>query len=56
MNLALQDKVVFVAGSSRGIGKGIAGVFLEEGARVVVTGRDADRFVGNLRGTRQGPG
>jgi 3-oxoacyl-[acyl-carrier protein] reductase len=41
MNLALQDKVVFVAGSSRGIGKGIAGVFLEEGARVVVTGRDA---------------
>lgn len=41
MKLALQDKVVFVAGSSRGIGKGIAGVFLEEGARVVVTGRDA---------------
>jgi|SRR5579872_2020164 len=40
MNLALQDRVVFVAGSSRGIGKGIAAVFLEEGARAVVTGRD----------------
>jgi 3-oxoacyl-[acyl-carrier protein] reductase len=40
MTLGLQDKVVFVAGSSRGIGKGIAEVFLEEGARVVLTGRD----------------
>jgi 3-oxoacyl-[acyl-carrier protein] reductase len=40
MDLGLQDKVAFVAGSSRGIGKGIAAVFLEEGARVVVTGRD----------------
>jgi 3-oxoacyl-[acyl-carrier protein] reductase len=41
MDLGLQNKVVFVAGSSRGIGKGIAAVFLDEGARVVVTGRDA---------------
>ncbi len=41
MNLGLQGKVVFVAGSSRGIGKGIAAVFLEEGARVVITARDA---------------
>ena len=41
MDLALKDRVVFVAGASRGIGKGIAAVFLEEGARVMVTGRDA---------------
>jgi 3-oxoacyl-[acyl-carrier protein] reductase len=41
MDLGLQNKSVFVAGSSRGIGKGIAAVFLDEGARVVVTGRDA---------------
>jgi 3-oxoacyl-[acyl-carrier protein] reductase len=40
MDLGLAGKVVFVAGSSRGIGKGIARVFLDEGARVVLTGRD----------------
>jgi 3-oxoacyl-[acyl-carrier protein] reductase len=40
MDLELKDKVVFVAGASRGIGKGIAAVFLDEGARVVITGRD----------------
>ena len=40
MDLGLKDKVVFVAGASRGIGKGIAAVFLDEGARVAVTGRD----------------
>ncbi len=41
MDLALNNKVVFVAGASRGIGKGIASVFLDEGARVIITGRDA---------------
>jgi 3-oxoacyl-[acyl-carrier protein] reductase len=40
MHLGLEDKVVFVAGSSRSIGKGIASVFLDEGARVALTGRD----------------
>jgi 3-oxoacyl-[acyl-carrier protein] reductase len=40
MNLELQDKVAFVAGSSRGIGLAIARGFLNEGARVVITGRD----------------
>ncbi len=40
MELGLRDKNVFVAGSSRGIGKAIAASFLAEGARVAVSGRD----------------
>jgi len=42
MDLDLKDKVVFIAGSSRGIGWAIARAFLLEGARVVVTGREKD--------------
>jgi 3-oxoacyl-[acyl-carrier protein] reductase len=40
MDLGLKDRVAFVAGSSRGVGRGIASVLLDEGARVVLTGRD----------------
>ena len=42
MDLDLTDKVAFVAGSSRGIGKAIACQFLAEGGRVVITGRQAE--------------
>ncbi len=42
MDLGLKDQVVFVAGSSRGIGRAIACAVLAEGARVVLTGRDAE--------------
>ena len=42
MDLGLHGQVVFVAGSSRGIGKAIATALLREGARVVLTGRDAE--------------
>jgi len=42
MNLGFTDKVYLVSGSSRGIGKGIAAGLLEEGARVVLTGRDLE--------------
>ena len=37
---ALQDKVAWVTGSSRGIGAAIARLFADEGAKVVVHGRD----------------
>ena len=41
MDLALTNKAVLVAGSSRGIGKAIAQAFVAEHARVCITGRDA---------------
>ncbi len=41
MNLQLASAGVFVAGSSRGLGRAIAEAFLAEGARVAITGRDA---------------
>lgn len=40
MDLHLADKVVLVAGSSRGVGLATARAFLAEGSRTVVTGRD----------------
>jgi 3-oxoacyl-[acyl-carrier protein] reductase len=40
VDLFLEDKVVLVAGSSRGIGLATVRAFLAEGCRTVVTGRD----------------
>ena len=40
MELGLQGKVALVTGSSRGIGRGIATALAEEGAAVMLTGRD----------------
>lgn len=40
MDLGLSGKSVFVAGSSRGIGKAIVQAFVAEGARVCISGRD----------------
>lgn len=40
MDLQLSGKVFLVAGSSRGIGKAIARTLWDEGARVVITGRN----------------
>lgn len=40
MDLGLTNQVVLIAGSSKGIGRGIAFGLLGEGARVVISGRD----------------
>lgn len=42
MQLGLDDKVIFVAGASRGIGLGIVEACLAEGARLVITARGAE--------------
>lgn len=39
---AINDKVVVITGSSRGIGAAIAKVFASEGAKVVIHGRDKE--------------
>src|ERR671935_556789 len=43
MDLGLRDRVCLVTGSTGGIGLETARLLAAEGARVVVTGRDADR-------------
>jgi 3-oxoacyl-[acyl-carrier protein] reductase len=42
VDLELQNKIVFVAGSSRGIGRAVAKGFAMEGARVVLSGRTGE--------------
>lgn len=44
MDLGLQGKIAMVAGSSRGLGFATARLFAQEGARVVVNGRDPHRL------------
>jgi 3-oxoacyl-[acyl-carrier protein] reductase len=43
MDLGLRDRVCVVTGSTGGIGRETARLLAEEGARVVVSGRDAER-------------
>jgi len=42
VDLELQNRIVFVAGSSRGIGRAVASRFAMEGARVVLSGRTSE--------------
>jgi NAD(P)-dependent dehydrogenase (short-subunit alcohol dehydrogenase family) len=51
MDLALQDRVCIVTGSTAGIGLETARLLAEEGARVAVCGRDPDRVEAARRET-----
>jgi len=44
MNLNLADQTILITGSTRGIGKAIAIAFLEEHAKVVLTGRNEEKL------------
>ncbi|MFH1409372.1 MAG: SDR family oxidoreductase [Nanoarchaeota archaeon] len=44
MDLKLNGKVAFIAGASQGIGLAIAETLQNEGARVIITGRDEQRL------------
>lgn len=53
MDLGLQDKVVFITGGSKGIGKAIAAGFKEEGAKIALAARnrhDLERASNELGG------
>ncbi|MFL6555920.1 MAG: SDR family NAD(P)-dependent oxidoreductase, partial [Bacillus sp. (in: firmicutes)] len=43
MDLGLKDKVAVIMGGTSGVGLKTAEMFLEEGARVAVCGRDRER-------------
>lgn len=49
MDLQLNDKVIFIAGASRGIGLGIAESCLKEGAKVALTARGAEALEATRR-------
>jgi 3-oxoacyl-[acyl-carrier protein] reductase len=44
MDLGIQGRVALVGGASKGIGRAVAEVLIAEGARVVITARDATRI------------
>jgi NAD(P)-dependent dehydrogenase (short-subunit alcohol dehydrogenase family) len=53
MSKRLQDKVAVITGATSGIGEASATLFVEEGARVVLAGRDRD--TGEVIARRLGP-
>jgi 3-oxoacyl-[acyl-carrier protein] reductase len=53
VDLELQNKVVFIAGSSRGIGRAVAARFAMEGARIVLSGRNSEDLARAEREIRQ---
>lgn len=44
MDLKLKDKVVLITGATGGIGKAIVKAFLDEGSKLILTGRDQEKL------------
>lgn len=51
MNEQLKDKVAIITGGTRGIGKAIAELFAEHGAKVIITGRSPESKVAKELGS-----
>ena len=49
MDLGLKDKTVLISGSSKGIGFAIAESFLQEGAKVQISGRNERKLKNSLK-------
>jgi 3-oxoacyl-[acyl-carrier protein] reductase len=56
MFTSIAGRAVVVTGATRGIGKGIAGVFAGAGARVLITGRDEEAAKGTVAELSAGGG
>lgn len=56
MDLHLDGKVVLITGGTDGLGAALAGLLVEEGARVAVCGRDPDRLAATGQRLRQAGG
>jgi NAD(P)-dependent dehydrogenase (short-subunit alcohol dehydrogenase family) len=54
--MRLDNKVAFISGSTRGIGRTTAEIFASEGAKVAVTGRTVDRGAKVVAGIRDAGG
>ena len=54
--MRLENKVAFISGSTRGIGRSTAEMFAREGAKVAVTGRTVDRGEKVVANIREGGG
>lgn len=54
--MRLEGEIALVTGSTAGIGKAVATTFATEGARIIITGRDAERGAAVLEQIARGEG